>query len=57
MKKIIVTKPKEVKTGSNLEESSKEGCGSKRALLRMMMIYGITYFLVPGRTAESEDGG
>jgi hypothetical protein len=28
--KKIVTKSKEVKTGSNLAESSKEGCGSKK---------------------------
>jgi hypothetical protein len=39
--KIIVAKSKEVKIGSNLAEYSKEGCGSKRAVLlimRMMMI-------------------
>jgi hypothetical protein len=34
----IVAKSKEVKTGSNLAESYKEGCGSKRAVLPMMMI-------------------
>jgi hypothetical protein len=38
-KKIhIFTKSKEVKTGYNLAESSKEGCGSKRAVLPMMMM-------------------
>jgi hypothetical protein len=29
---------KEVKTGCSLTESSKEGCGSKRAVLPMMMM-------------------
>jgi hypothetical protein len=29
-KKIIVAESKEVKTGCNLAESSREGCGSKR---------------------------
>jgi hypothetical protein len=39
--KIIVVKSKVVKTGCNLEESSKESYGSKGALLpmRMMMYY------------------
>jgi hypothetical protein len=36
-KNIIVAKSEEVKTGSNLEESCKEGCGSKRAVLPTMM--------------------
>jgi hypothetical protein len=36
--KIIVTKSKEVKTGCNLAESSKEGCGSNRVVLPMMMM-------------------
>jgi hypothetical protein len=43
-KKIIVAKSKEVKTGCNLAESSKEGYGSKRAVLLMilmMVIYKI----------------
>jgi hypothetical protein len=31
-------KSKEVKTGSNLAESSKEGYGSKRDVLPMMMM-------------------
>jgi hypothetical protein len=37
-KKIIVAKIKEVKPGSNLAISSKEGYGSKRAVLPMMMM-------------------
>jgi hypothetical protein len=37
-KKIIVAKFKEMKTGCNLVESSKEGYGSKRAVLPMMMM-------------------
>jgi hypothetical protein len=36
--KIIVAKSKEVKTGCNLEEPPKEGYGSKRAVLPIMMI-------------------
>jgi hypothetical protein len=31
-------KSKEVKTGCNLAESSKEGCGSKSKILPMMMM-------------------
>jgi hypothetical protein len=40
-KRVTVAKFKEVKTGSNLAESSKEYYGSKRAVLPMMkmMIY------------------
>jgi hypothetical protein len=45
LKKYIVAKSKEVKTGwccsqewTNLAESSKEGHGSKRAVLPMMMM-------------------
>jgi hypothetical protein len=34
---IIVAKSKEVKTGCNLAESSTEDCGSKTAVLPMMM--------------------
>jgi hypothetical protein len=37
-KKIFVAKSEEVKTGSNLAESYKEGYGSKRILLLMMMM-------------------
>jgi hypothetical protein len=41
-KKIVVTKSKEVKTGRDLAESFKEGCGSRRAvfpvILMMMMM-------------------
>jgi hypothetical protein len=37
-KKIIVAKSKEVKTGCNLAESCKEGCGSKRDVFPMMMM-------------------
>jgi hypothetical protein len=39
-KKNIFLKSKEVKTGwsTSLEESSKEGCGSKMAFLSMIMI-------------------
>jgi hypothetical protein len=44
-KKIIGAKFKEVKTGCNLVESSKEDYGSKRALLSMMMMmYGRVFF-------------
>jgi hypothetical protein len=38
LKKFIVAKSKEVKTGCNLAESSKEGCGSKRVVLPIMMM-------------------
>jgi hypothetical protein len=41
-KEIIVAKFKEVKTGCNLAKSSKEGYGSKRAVLPIMMIKRIT---------------
>jgi hypothetical protein len=37
-KKIIVAKSKEVKTGSNLAESSKESYDSRRAVLPVMMM-------------------
>jgi hypothetical protein len=37
LKKITVTKFIEVKTGSNLAEYSNEGCGSKMAVLQIMM--------------------
>jgi hypothetical protein len=37
-KTIIVAKSKEVKTGCNLTESSKERYGSKKAVFPMMMI-------------------
>jgi hypothetical protein len=37
-KKNIVTKPKEMKAGWNLAKSSKEGDGSKRAVLQIMMM-------------------
>jgi hypothetical protein len=37
-KKNIVAKSKEVKTGSNLAESSKEGYGPERAVLPMIKI-------------------
>jgi hypothetical protein len=36
-KKNTVAKSKEVKTGCNLAESSKEDCGSKRPVLLLMM--------------------
>jgi hypothetical protein len=35
----LAVKPKEVKTKCSLAESSKEGCGSERALLLMRMEY------------------
>jgi hypothetical protein len=35
-RKITTTKSKRVKPVSDLAESSKEGCGSKRAVLPMM---------------------
>jgi hypothetical protein len=37
-KKVIVAESKEVKTECNLEESSKEGCSSKRVIFPMMMM-------------------
>jgi hypothetical protein len=40
--KKIVSKSKEVKTVCNLAESSKEGCGSKRAVLPVVMMMMIT---------------
>jgi hypothetical protein len=36
--KYIVAKSKEVKSGCNMTESSKEGYGSKRAVLPTMMM-------------------
>jgi hypothetical protein len=36
VKKITVAKSEEMKTGCNLAESSKEGCGSKRVVMVMM---------------------
>jgi hypothetical protein len=36
-KKVNVTKSKEVKTGCNLAESCKEGCGSKRGCFANVM--------------------
>jgi hypothetical protein len=46
---ITVAKSKEVKIGCNLTESSKEGYGSKRAVLPMMMMnmYINVTFLFP----------
>jgi hypothetical protein len=38
VKKITAAKSKEMKTGCNLAGSSKEGCGSKRAVLLVMMM-------------------
>jgi hypothetical protein len=38
-RKIIVTKSKEVKTRSNLAESSKEGYGSESAVLLLMITF------------------
>jgi hypothetical protein len=45
-KKNIVAKSKEVKTGCNLAESSKEGCGSKRTVLQIMMTIMIFKYLL-----------
>jgi hypothetical protein len=42
---MIVAKSKEVKTRSNLAESPKEGYGSKRAVLPVMMVMMITNML------------
>jgi hypothetical protein len=41
-KNIIVAQSKEVKTGSNLAESSKEGYGSERTDLPLMMMMMMT---------------
>jgi hypothetical protein len=38
LKNLIVAKSKEVKTGCKSGRSSKEGCGSKRAVFPMMMM-------------------
>jgi hypothetical protein len=42
-------KSKEVKTGCNLAECSKEGCGSERAVLPMVMMI---WSLILGRTTD-----
>jgi hypothetical protein len=42
--KFIVARSKKVKTGSNLAESSKEGNGSKRAILPMMMMTVVLFY-------------
>jgi hypothetical protein len=42
--KKFVTKSKEVETGSNPAESSKESYGLKRVNLRMMMVISNTIF-------------
>jgi hypothetical protein len=42
-KEIIAAKSKEVKTGCNLAESSKEGYGSERAVLLMMVMMKYVY--------------
>jgi hypothetical protein len=46
-KKNIVAKSKELETGSNHVQSSKEGCGSKRAVLpsMMMMVVVVCLFM------------
>jgi hypothetical protein len=43
-KKMIVVKSKEVKTRSNLAESSKESCGSKRAVLLLLLLMMMMYY-------------
>jgi hypothetical protein len=43
--KVIIAKSKEVKTGSNLADSYKEGYFSKVAVLSMMMKY-LPYYTV-----------
>jgi hypothetical protein len=48
VKRIIVAKPKEVKTGSTLAESSKEGCGSTNAALPMMIMMNLHSVLITG---------
>jgi hypothetical protein len=47
-KKIMVTKPKEVEPGSNLADFFKEGCGSRRAVLPMIMM--MTWSNIPEYT-------
>jgi hypothetical protein len=42
-KNITVAKTKEVKTGYNMAEFSKEGYGSKRPVLPMMMMMIMIY--------------
>jgi hypothetical protein len=46
-KKITVAESKEVKTGPNLTESSKEGCGSKGAVLPVLMMKKSTNYEAP----------
>jgi hypothetical protein len=55
--KIIAAKYKEAKTGSNLAESSKEGDGSKSAVLPMMMNIASVpqYVLPPNYKTDSDD--
>jgi hypothetical protein len=43
--KNIVAKSKDVKTGSNLAESSEEVCGSNRAVLPILMMMTMTMIL------------
>jgi hypothetical protein len=55
--KIKLTKSKEVKTGCNLAESSKEDYGSKRAVLpmmRMMTVIMIVTCRLKAGTVKSE---
>jgi hypothetical protein len=49
VKKLTVAKSKKVKTGSNLAESSKEACGSKRVVLPIIIIIII---IKSGRSLE-----
>jgi hypothetical protein len=48
--KIIFAKTKEVKTGSNLAESSKEGYGSKTAVLTTTVMINLRGHFKSSRT-------
>jgi hypothetical protein len=46
-KKITVAKSRELKTGSNVTESSKEGYGSQGAVLPVLMLKKNTNYKAP----------
>jgi hypothetical protein len=54
-KKLIVAKSKEVKTRPNLAESSKEGYGSERVVLPMMMTISDQRLEIPSRFERKHD--
>jgi hypothetical protein len=54
-KKFIVAKSKEVKTGSNLAESYKEGYGSKRAVLPVVMVVVVVMMIIIDDDDDDDD--